>query len=114
MTFTTLRKKKNKTSSNFPSYFKESTYKTRESRPSPLNALNDLNRKCFKCLGYGHIASNCPFKRNMMMHDGVVLSDHSSQRSNKSSNTSRSTSENESEIPCEGDLLVVRRMLGQV
>ncbi|MBR7551644.1 hypothetical protein KC220_24195, partial [Mycobacterium tuberculosis] len=21
--------------------------------------------KCFKCLGYGHIASNCPTKRNM-------------------------------------------------
>ena len=70
-------------------------------------------KKCFKCLGYGHIASNCPSKRNMMMHDGVVLSDHSSQRS-KSPNTSRCSSENESEIPCEGDLLVVRRMLGQV
>jgi len=49
----------------------------------------------------------------MMMHDGIVLSDHNSQRS-KSPNTSRSASENESEIPCEGDLLVVRRMLSQV
>jgi len=48
-----------------------------------------------------------------MVHEGVVVSDHSSQHS-KSHNTSRSSSENESEIPCEGDLLVVRRMLGQV
>jgi len=48
-----------------------------------------------------------------MVHEGVVVSDHSSQHS-KSPNTSRSSSENESEIPCEGDLLVVRRMPGQV
>jgi len=49
----------------------------------------------------------------MMVHEGVVVSDHSSQHS-KSPNTSRSSSENESEIPFEGNLLVVRRMLGQV
>ena len=107
---------KNKTSSNFPSNFKESTYKPRESRPSPSTPKSPTktsNRKCFKCLGYGHIASNCLSKCNMMMHDGIVLSDHNSQRS-KSPNTSRSASENESEIPCEGDLLVVRRMLSQV
>jgi len=48
-----------------------------------------------------------------MVHEGVVLSDHSSQRS-RSPNPSRSSNEEESESPCEGDLLVVRRMLGQV
>ena len=41
------------------------------------------------------------------------MSDHNSQRS-RSPTPSRSPSEEESEIPCEGDLLVVRRMLGQV
>ena len=41
------------------------------------------------------------------------MSDHSSQRS-KSPNHSRSPSEEDSESPCEGDLLVVRRMLGKV
>jgi len=109
-------KNKNKTSSNFPSNFKDSTYKTRDSKPSPSNPKSPTktsNRKCFKCLGYGHIASNCPSKRNMMVHEGVFVSDRSSQHS-KSPNTSRSSSENESEIPCEGDLLVVRQMLGQV
>ena len=48
-----------------------------------------------------------------MVHEGVVLSDHSSQRS-RFPNSSRSPSEEESESPCEGDLSVVRRMLGQV
>jgi len=48
-----------------------------------------------------------------MVHEGVVLSDHSYQRS-RSPNHSRSPSEEESESPCEGYLLVVRRMLGQV
>ena len=41
------------------------------------------------------------------------MSDHSSQRF-RSPTSSRSPTEEESEIPCEGDLLVVRRMLGQV
>jgi len=49
----------------------------------------------------------------MIVKEGVVMSDHSSQRS-KSPTPSRSPSEEENEIPCEGDLLVLRRMLGQV
>ena len=48
-----------------------------------------------------------------MVKEGVVMSDHISQRS-RSPTSSRSLSEEEIEIPCEGDLLVVRRMLGQV
>jgi len=49
----------------------------------------------------------------MFIHDGVVVSEHDSETSRHSS-PSRSPSENESESPLEGDLLVVRRMLGQV
>ena len=48
-----------------------------------------------------------------MVKVGVIMSDHISQRS-RSSTSSRNQSEEEYEIPCEGDLLVVRRMLGQV
>jgi len=100
------------TSSTFPSNFKESTFKPRDYRPSPSTPKSPTktsNRKCFKCLGFGHIASNCPFKHNMTVHEGVLLSDHSSQRS-RSPNPSRSPSEEESESPCDDDFLVVRRI----
>jgi len=41
------------------------------------------------------------------------MSDHSSQKS-KSPTSSKSQSEEEYELPCEGDLLVIRRMLSQI
>ena len=73
--------------------------------------------KCFKCLGYGHIASNCPTKRNMILNPkGEIESEHSSPSSPKSSSShtsSPSTSEEEIK-PNEGGLVVVRRMLGQM
>ena len=91
-------------------------YKRQESKPStsrPKSPTKTSNKKCFKCLGYGHIAANCPFKRNMYMHDGIVVSEHGSD-SPKHVSFSRQSSEDESESPLEGDLLVVRRLLGQV
>ena len=30
--------------------------------------------KCFKCSGRGHIASECPTKRNMLVKDGEIVS----------------------------------------
>jgi len=48
-----------------------------------------------------------------MVKWGVVMSDHNSQRS-RSHTSSRSQSEEECELPCEGNLLVIRRMLGQI
>ena len=68
-------------------------------------------------MGYGHIASNCPTKRNMILNPkGEVESEHSSPPSSKSSSSHTSSqSSSEDEIkPNEGGLLVVRRMLGQV
>ena len=66
---------KNKYSSfsNLPS--KDSTFKPIDSKPStstsrPKSPTKSSSKKCFKCLSYGHIASNCPSKRNMYMHDG--------------------------------------------
>ena len=47
------------------------------------------------------------------MHNGIVVSEHDSDSSRHSS-PSRPSSEHESESPLEGDLLVVRRLLGQV
>ena len=37
--------------------------------------------KCFKCQGYGHISSQCPTRRNMIILDnGEVESKHSSNK----------------------------------
>ena len=64
-------------------------------------------------MGYGHIAANCLSKRNMFVHNGIVMSEHDLD-SPRNSSHSRSSSEDESESPLEGELLVVRRLLGQV
>jgi len=42
---------------------KESSIKPKESRPStstPKSPIKSSSKKCFKCMGYGHIAANCP------------------------------------------------------
>jgi len=55
----------------------------------PLKAQNNSNKapkktitsdfKCFKCLGRGHIAYECPTKRNMLAKDGEIVSESSSK-----------------------------------
>ena len=95
---------------------KDSSFKPKESKPStsrPKSPIKSSSQKCFKCLGYGHIAANCPSKRSMYMHEGIVVSEHDSN-SPRHSSPSRPSSENESESPCEGDLLMIRRMLGTI
>jgi len=67
-------KNKDKSSSTFPSNFlKESTYKPGDSKPStstPKSPTKTSSKKCFKCLGFGHIAVDCPTKRTMMVKGG--------------------------------------------
>jgi len=74
--------------------------------------------KCFKCLGFGHIVSNCPSKRNMFLNArGEFEREHSSPASSPKSSPPHISSSysSEDEIkPQEGDLLVVRHMLGQI
>ena len=105
-------KNKNKSFSKYPP--KESSFQTRDSKPSTSKSpTKSSSKKCFKCLGYGHMAANCPSKRNIFIHDGVVFSEHDSETSRHSSPFS-SPSEIKSESPCEGDLLMIRRMLGTI
>ena len=95
---------------------KDTTYNPRFSQLStsiPKSPTKTSSQKCFKCLGFEHIATNCPSKRTMMVKGGFVMSDHSSQ-SSKSPTSSKSQSEEECELPCEEDLLVIRCMLGQI
>jgi len=67
-------KDKNKISTKtFPSNFsKETTSLHRDSKdkPStftPKSPTKTSSTKCFNCLGFGHIAANCPTKRTMMV-----------------------------------------------
>ena len=113
-------KNKNKVSSKtFASNFvKESTYHPRDSKPctiTPKSSTKTSSKKCFKCLGFGHIAVDCPTKRTIMVKGGQVVSEYSDQSSrSNSSPLSKTPSDNECEIPFEGDILVIRRMLGTI
>ena len=64
--------------------------------------------KCFKCLGKGHIASQCPNKKIMVvLGNGDIIS--------ASSSSSSSESGSECDVqPLEGDLLMVRRLIRSV
>jgi len=78
----------------YPSNFSKETSshnkvsKEKPSIPTLKSPTKTSSRKCFKCLGFGHIAANCPTKRTIMVKGGVVVSDHSSQSSRSSSPTS--------------------------
>jgi len=65
-------------------------------------------------LGRGHIAAECPNRRTMMLlANGEYISEHSAGESSESS----SSDEEEKECgvpPVEGDLLMVRQLLGSM
>lgn len=63
--------------------------------------------KCFKCQCRGHISSQCPYKRTIIPR-GV---DAYSSENEKEKSTSEDESEGEDSYPCEGDLLMMRRVL---
>ncbi|XP_068486692.1 uncharacterized protein [Phaseolus vulgaris] len=59
---------------------KESTPQTSKENSSPSRTKSPTktsNKKCFKYLGFGHITTNCPNKRTMMVKGVIVVSDHS-------------------------------------
>jgi len=63
--YKTSRKDKNQTSSKtfLFNLVKETTYNPRVSKPTPSTPKSPTktsSKKCFKCLGFGHIAVNCP------------------------------------------------------
>ena len=67
------------------------------------------NIKCFKCLGMGHIASQCPNKRTMILRDhGEVETEDDSDDMPELVDAS---DEEGVEYPVEGETLVARRAL---
>jgi len=68
--------------------------------------------KCFKCFEFEHIAFNCPKKTTTMItKEGII---HNEQYYPNNYESSPSSSYNEFGVPYEGDLLMVRRIFGQV
>nr|KYP60588.1 hypothetical protein KK1_022995 [Cajanus cajan] len=66
--------------------------------------------KCFKCLGKGHITSQCPIKKTMILRGNDI---YSSDNTTSSSSSSEEDIQDSSEEvpPCYGDLLVAQRLL---
>ncbi|KAL5193369.1 hypothetical protein HKD37_20G055601 [Glycine soja] len=101
-----------------PSKPKEDKGKTiKKSTPKTSSQERTSNIKCFKCLGRGHIASQCPTKKTMIMRGQDI---YSSQEETTSSSSScgnedevRGEESTEEAYPHEeGGLLMVRRLLG--
>ena len=78
--------------------------KTRsKSQEEPSKRSRDV--KCFKCQGLGHYAYECPNKRSMVLRDGEYISESDVEEEEESEYVE------EEETP-EGDLLMIRRLLG--
>ncbi|XP_028193856.1 uncharacterized protein LOC114379406, partial [Glycine soja] len=86
--------------------------KTRsKSQEEPSKRSRDV--KCFKCQGLGHYAYECPNKRSMVLRDGEYISESDVEEEEESEYVEEEESEyvEEEETP-EGDLLMIRRLLG--
>ncbi|KAF7800459.1 uncharacterized protein G2W53_045101 [Senna tora] len=94
--------------------FQQESTKGKEEASSKSKGIYDSqtsrNRdiKCFKCLGSGHISSQCPNKRVMILKDREVMTDDDNDGSMPSL---EDNSDLGIEYAVEGECLVVRRAL---
>nr|KYP30990.1 hypothetical protein KK1_049336 [Cajanus cajan] len=94
---------------------KEEKEKEKEKEKSSFKASSKDTKtsdiKCFKCLGRGHIASQCPTKKTMILKGQDHYSSLDEATSSLSSDEEEVLESEEEILPCEGDLLLVRRLL---
>ena len=89
--------------------------KRRDGAPNVNKGKNEYqtcNRdiKCFRCLGVGHIASQCPNKRTIITRvDGEVETE--SEENDDQMPSLENACDNNVEYPMEGESLVARRAL---
>jgi len=88
-----------------------------EITPKASSQDRTRNIKCFKCIGKGHIASQCPTKKNMIMRGQDIYSSQEEATSSPFSSGSEGEAKGGEHIEEvypyeEGDLLMVRRLLG--
>nr|KYP33655.1 hypothetical protein KK1_045478 [Cajanus cajan] len=71
--------------------------------------------KCFKCLGRGHITSQCPHKKDMILRSQDIYSsqDEATTSSSSSEDEEEASEEESCEVtyPYNGELLMMRRVL---
>ena len=96
--------------SSFKSHEKGVSLGKNNSSPTPTS-LEASSINCFKCLGQGHITSQCPSKKTIVVLGNRDITSASS--SSYSSSSSESGSECDVQ-PLEGDLLMVRRLIRSV
>nr|KYP39684.1 hypothetical protein KK1_039004 [Cajanus cajan] len=81
---------------------------------TPHTSTRTSDIKCFKCLGRGHIASQCPTKKFMILRGHDTYSSQE-KTTTSSSDSEEETSEQEDNVeltyPYEGELLMIRRLL---
>ena len=92
-----------------PKLKEDSAFKPKPKTDSPPSKNRDI--KCFKCLGSGHIASQCPNKRVMLMTDcGEVITDDESD-GEVEDNMPSLVEDSDEELEAKGKSLVARRVL---
>ena len=92
---------------NTSSAYGKSAVSNAETKHNSASSSNfgTRNIKCFKCLGRGHIASDCPTRRTMIMKvDGEITSEYEISE--------EEVEEELEEEAMQGDMLMVRRLLG--
>jgi len=85
--------------------------KGKEKVTEPQRPRRSRDIKCFNCLGHGHIASECPNKRVMILHGdhGEVISGDKVETEDKDETQVAEQEEDFEQV--KGDLLVVQRVL---
>ncbi|XP_052727683.1 uncharacterized protein LOC128194996, partial [Vigna angularis] len=80
--------------------------KGKEKAKEPPKDNKRKETKCFKCGERGHYSSECRNRRST-----YILEHESESEGSSYSESETSTSEEEEALPCDGDLLMVRRLL---
>nr|KYP36899.1 hypothetical protein KK1_041950 [Cajanus cajan] len=82
---------------------------------TPHTSTKTSDIKCFKCLGRGHIASQCPTKKVMILRGHDTYSSQEETTTSSSSESEVETKLQRSKVepvyPYEGELLMLRRIL---
>ncbi|KAA3480564.1 Retrovirus-related Pol polyprotein from transposon 297 family [Gossypium australe] len=76
---------------------------------------NNQNRtcdiKCFKCLGRGHIASQCPNRNGMVIRSNREIESEWEDDENENEDENPSEENDELEYVVEGEMLVIKKSL---